>query len=317
MSVTETTSAAGGAGSTSATTAATTAGTATADAWTIGRLLTWTADYLKKQGSDSPRLDAEVLLAFARGCQRIELYTAFGEMADDKLRGQFRELVRQRALGTPVAYLVGHREFYSISFRVTPDVLIPRPETEFVVIEVLDRIKGLDEPLVADIGTGSGAIAVSVAKHAPRAKVTAVDLSPAALAVARRNIADQGLADRVECLEGDLLEPLPAGMLFDVIASNPPYVSEAEYATLAREVKEHEPRLALVGGHTGADVIARLIADAAGRTRTGGYLIFEISPMILESVKALAAADSRWRLAAVVKDLAGLARVVTLQRSGG
>lgn len=308
MSTAETTGSAGSLGSAAA------AGTATAETWTIGRLLTWTADYLKKQGADSPRLDAEVLLAFARGCQRIELYTAFGEIADEKLRGQFRELVRQRALGKPVAYLVGRREFYSISFRVTPDVLIPRPETEFVVIEVLDRIKGLGEAAVADIGTGSGAIAVSVAKHAPRARVTAVDLSPAALEVARRNIADQGVGDRVECLQGDLLEPLPAGSQFDVIASNPPYVSDAEYAGLAREVKDHEPRLALVGGPTGAELIARLIADAADRVRLGGYLIFEISPMILERVKELAAADARWRLATVVKDLAGFPRVVTLQR---
>jgi release factor glutamine methyltransferase len=259
-------------------------------------------------------LDAEVLLAFARGCQRIELYTAFSDIADDKLRTQFRDLVRQRALGTPVAYLVGRREFYSISFRVTPAVLIPRPETEFVVIEVLDRIKGLGDAAVADIGTGSGAIAVSVAKHAPRARVTAVDLSPAALEVARGNIVEQGLSDRVECVLGDLLEPLPAGTQFDVIASNPPYVSESEYASLARDVKDHEPRLALVGGPTGAEVIARLVSEAADRIRTGGFLIMEISPMILDRVKELAAADSRWRLAAVVKDLAGYPRVVTLQR---
>ncbi len=288
--------------------------TASGETWTIGRLLTWTADYLKKQGSESPRLDAEVLLAFARGCQRIELYTAFSDIADDKLRTQFRDLVRQRALGTPVAYLVGRREFYSISFRVTPAVLIPRPETEFVVIEVLDRIKGLGDAAVADIGTGSGAIAVSVAKHAPRARVTAVDLSPAALEVARGNIVEQGLSDRVECVLGDLLEPLPAGTQFDVIASNPPYVSESEYASLARDVKDHEPRLALVGGPTGAEVIARLVSEAADRIRTGGFLIMEISPMILDRVKELAAADSRWRLAAVVKDLAGYPRVVTLQR---
>lgn len=288
--------------------------TASGETWTIGRLLTWTADYLKKQGSDSPRLDAEVLLAFARGCQRIELYTAFGDIADDKLRTQFRDLVRQRALGTPVAYLVGRREFYSISFRVTPAVLIPRPETEFVVIEVLDRIKGLGDAAVADIGTGSGAIAVSVAKHAPRARVTAVDLSPTALEVARGNIVEQGLSDRVECVLGDLLEPLPAGTQFDVIASNPPYVSESEYASLARDVKDHEPRLALVGGPTGAEVIARLVSDAADRIRTGGFLIMEISPMILDRVKEIAAADLRWRLAAVVKDLAGYPRVVTLQR---
>src|SRR5262245_51907041 len=140
------------------------------DSWTIGRLLGWTADYLAQHGSDSPRLDAEVLLAYARSCKRIELYTSFEELAADELRTRFRELVRRRAEGVPVAYLVGHREFFSLDFRVTPDVLIPRPETELVVVTLLDQIKAtgpLDRPLaIADVGTGSGVIGITVAKRA-------------------------------------------------------------------------------------------------------------------------------------------------------
>src|SRR4051794_28785453 len=134
------------------------------DTWTVLRLLTWTTDYLKSHGSENPRLDAEVLLAHARGCDRIMLYTAFDEVVAEDVRAKFRELVKRRAEGVPVAYLVGHREFFSLSFRVTPDVLIPRPETEFVVLTALDaikgsgfRVQGSGPPLVADVGTGSGA----------------------------------------------------------------------------------------------------------------------------------------------------------------
>lgn len=294
---------------------------ASTEEWTIGRLLTWTADYLKKQGAESPRLDAEVLLAHARGCQRIQLYTAYGDVADDALRNLFRELVRQRAQGTPVAYLVGRREFYSLSFQVTADVLIPRPETEFAVIEVLDRIKqraaagAAEEAIdIVDVGTGSGAIAVSLAKHAPRARVTALDTSAAALDVARRNVAEHGVSERVTLLLSDLFDAVPSERSFDIIVSNPPYVSEVEYGELAKEVKDHEPRLALVGGPTGTEIIDRLIAQAADRLRAGGWLVFEISPMILQPVRERIAADPRWRLASVVKDLAGHARVVSAQR---
>src|SRR5215471_7417879 len=150
--------------------------------WTIGRLLTWTTDYLKQHGADSPRLDAEVLLAEARGCKRIELYTAFAEIADEQTRTAFRELVRRRAEGTPVAYLVGKREFFSLSFRVTPDVLIPRPETETLIVRLLDLANqeiagvGQGETKILDVGTGSGIIPISAAKHLPNAQITAVDI---------------------------------------------------------------------------------------------------------------------------------------------
>src|SRR5687767_7835820 len=162
------------------------------EAWTVLRLLTWTTDYLKSHGSDSPRLDAEVLLAHARGCERIQLYTAFDEVVTDEVRAAFRDLVKRRAEGVPVAYLVGKREFYSLSFRVTPDVLIPRPETEFVVLAALDALKIPNpkspipnSPLVADIGVGSGAIAIAIAKHAPDCRLIAIDISHTALEIAR------------------------------------------------------------------------------------------------------------------------------------
>jgi len=167
------------------------------EVWTVGRLLGWTIDYLKRHRSDSPRLDAEVLLAEALGCQRIALYTAYDSVPPDDARTAFRDLVRRRAEGMPVAYLVGRREFYSLTFRVTRDVLIPRPETEFLVIALLDlaRQRPAGQPVtICDVGTGSGIVAVCAAKHLPHSRVTATDKSPAALAVARENAATHGVS---------------------------------------------------------------------------------------------------------------------------
>lgn len=281
------------------------------ETWTILRLLKWTTDYLKQRGSESPRLDAEVLLASAKGCERITLYTAFDEVVSDDLRAKFRDLVKRRAEGVPVAYLVGKKEFYSLPFRVTPEVLIPRPETESAVVAALDGLKtsGL-EPMVADIGTGSGAIAVAIARHAPSAHIVAIDISPAALAIAQSNAQEHGVAERIEFREGDLLSPVPAEPTFALIVSNPPYVSETEYAQLSPHVRDHEPRQALVAGPTGAEVIERLIPQAAERLLPGGLLIIEISPMIATRVVELLAADPRLEPATIIKDLSGMARVV-------
>jgi release factor glutamine methyltransferase len=298
----------------------------TAEAWTVGRLLSWTADYLKAHGSESPRLDAEVLLAEALGCQRIDLYATFEDVPGDDRRTAFRDLVRRRAEGTPVAYLVGRREFYSLSFRVTPDVLIPRPETELLVVEVLDLAKrsaavsaasGVQDaraPTIADVGTGSGIIAICLAKHLPASRVTAIDISPAALAVARENAKQHGVADRIEFVESDLLAAVPADARFDFIVSNPPYVSTAELEKLAPDVRKFEPHLALLAGPKGTEAIERLIPQAADRLKPGGHLLMEISPMIHDAVRAVLAADGRFKLGQTIKDLARLPRVVQARR---
>ncbi len=172
----------------------------TTEPWTVMRLLQWTEEYLAQRHSDSPRLDAEVLLATARGCDRISLYTAYHEVADEPTRTAFRELVRRRSEGTPVAYLVGYREFFSRRFRVTPDVLIPRPETEFVLIEMLDRAKSKSSSnlRIADVGTGSGILAISAALELPTSALTAIDISEAALAVAKANAADHQVTERIQ-----------------------------------------------------------------------------------------------------------------------
>ncbi|HEV7224097.1 MAG TPA: peptide chain release factor N(5)-glutamine methyltransferase [Pirellulales bacterium] len=288
------------------------------EAWTIGRLLQWTTGYLKERGADSPRLDAEVLLAEALGCRRIELYTTFGEVPEEAARTSFRELVRRRAEGAPVAYLVGRREFYSLSFRVTPDVLIPRPETEFLVVRLLDlaerQTPAGERWQIADVGAGSGVIAICAAKRLESSRVTALDISPAALEVARTNAAEHGLGERIEFIESDLFSAVPAERRFDFIVSNPPYVAEGEMAEIERDVRDYEPHLALVAGPRGTEIIERLIGEAAERLVPGGWLLSEISPQLDAAVRELVAADDRFELFPTIKDLAGLPRVVQARR---
>ncbi len=217
-----------------------------------------------------------------------------------------------------MAYLVGHREFYSLDFRVTPDVLIPRPETELLVIALLDLAKTRPvggKMTVADVGTGSGIIAVCAAKHLPGSYVTSIDSSPAALEVARSNAEKHGVLERIEFVESDLLAGVAAEKKFDFILSNPPYVAEGELDALRPEVRNFEPRSSLVAGPRGTEVIERLIPQSAERLAPGGYLIMEISPMIYERTLALFAAEPRFEPAATIKDLARLPRVVQARKT--
>ena len=288
----------------------------TAEVWTVGRLLTWTTDFLRGKGADSPRLDAEVLLAHARGCQRIELYTAFEEEPPEAVRTAFRELVGRRAKGAPVAYLVGRREFFSLMFEVTPDVLIPRPETESLVVRAIDLAKsfGSSQLRIADIGTGSGIIAMTVDKHVKNCQVTAIDVSAAAIEVAKRNAAKHGVVERVEFVEGDLFAAVPAGAQFDLILSNPPYVASDEMAGLSADVRDYEPHLALDGGAKGTEVIGRLIPQAAERLKTGGWLLMEVGSENAGRVEQLVKANAAFELAETLKDIANLPRVVQAKR---
>lgn len=288
--------------------------------WTIGKLLDWTKEYLTKHGAESPRLDAEVLLAHARNCQRIELYTAFDELASDELRNNFRALVKQRSEGTPVAYLVESREFYSLPFVVSPAVLIPRPETELLVVRLLDLAKerkvtsAEDVKLnIVDVGTGSGVIAICAAIYLPSARVVAIDSSQAALEVAKVNAERHNVLDRIEFKHGNLLEGV--NEQFDFVVSNPPYVSDAEYAELDKQVRDYEPKEALVGGPKGTELIEKLIVQSESVLASNGWLLMEISPMIADSVKRAVGSSSTFDEARIVSDLAKLPRIVETQRS--
>lgn len=297
-------------------------GSSSNEAWTILRMLQWTTEHLKKHGSPSPRLDAEVLFAHARNCQRIDLYAAFNEEPPESVKAIFRDLVKRRASGEPVAYLVGKKEFFSLPFVVTNACLIPRNETEHIITECIDRMKKLQGPmLIADACTGSGCIAITIAKECQRLQLTvsliATDISSEALQVARQNVELHSVQDRVELVQSDLLEGIDDATC-DFVLSNPPYVSEEEYATLDRSVRSYEPKIALVAANQGTEIIRRLIEQAAVKLKSGGWLIFEHSPMnaslCAELLQASSTPSGPWSDIRTVKDLAGLPRISLARR---
>jgi release factor glutamine methyltransferase len=281
------------------------------EAWTIGRLLEWTEKFLAEKGAEFPRLDTQVLLAHVLGCKRIDLYgLRYGETATDEVRQSFRALIRKRIEGCPVAYLVGRKEFFSLEFEVSPAVLIPRPDTESVVIECLRLAREVPKPAVLDVGAGSGAIAIAVARQHKGAGVTAVDLSAQALEVARRNAARHGVAERVRFLHGDLFGPIPAGERFEFIVSNPPYIAHEELPQLPAGVRDYEPHLALDGGPGGFAVFDRLVDQARDHLQPGGYLIVEIGAPQEEPARRRIEALSGYQLGKTIFDGSGHPRVL-------
>jgi release factor glutamine methyltransferase len=262
------------------------------DAWTVARILEWTTGHLKKNGSTSPRLDAELLLAHARKCPRIQLYVQHSQIVTDAQRAVMRDLVQRRAGAEPVAYLIGKREFFSLDFEVTRDTLIPRPETETLVLEGLELAKTIESPRVLDVGTGTGCVAVALAKHRPGLIATAVDLSEGALAVARRNVARHGLESRVTLLHSDLCGSLPTDARFHLIVSNPPYIGDEELADLPPDVRLHEPHSALLAGPKGMTILARLTREAPPFLEPDGWLLMELDPDQAPAVRPSDGRDS-------------------------
>jgi len=282
--------------------------------WTVGRLLTWTTEWLGTRGSDSPRLDAEVLLAFVRNCPRILLYTAFDEVVDGEQRQKFRELVRRRGQGEPVAYLVGIKEFFSMSLKVTPATLIPRPETEGLVVRALDvwrqEFSGKAGMRVLDVGTGSGALAIALATHMKDASITATDVSQEALDIASANVSKHAFDRRIRLFQSDVLDHPDLAGSWDMIVSNPPYIREDEFEGLSDDVRLYEPREALVGGVTGCEIVQRLVQQASGRLASGGWLFIEIGPSTVAAAEKSISDTPGLVGKPTLKDAAGLARIV-------
>jgi release factor glutamine methyltransferase len=281
--------------------------------WTVLELLRWTCAFFEERGLPTARLDAECLLAHALGCDRLRLYLEFDKPVAPEERAGFRELVRRRAEErVPVAQLTGRKEFWSLSFAVTPDVLVPRPETETLVEAALELAPDREAELrILDLGTGSGAVALALASELPKSRITATDLSAAALAVAGANAERLGFADRVRLLEGDLFDAVP-GERFDLVVSNPPYVAERDAAELAPELA-HEPAQALFAGADGTALLARIVVEAPSHLEEAGGLALELAPEQLEALRAgLAAAG--FGASSVHRDLAGRPRVVTARR---
>jgi release factor glutamine methyltransferase len=291
--------------------------------WTIGSLLTTTADFFTRKGVDEPRLSAELLLAHVLNCSRMALYTQYEKIPTDDQRNAFRELVKQRGTNVPVAYLVGKAWFFSLEFAVTRDVLIPRPDTETLVEFVIQHARqrpdwseaGVPGPAILDLCTGSGAIPVALATRLPTAAFTATDVSAAALAVARRNAETHKVADRITFLEGDLFAPLdeaPAPTLFHAITANPPYIPTDDVKDLPPGVRDHEPRLALDGGPDGLAFHRRILQQAPAHLRPGGLLVMEMQFDQGPALQAAVAGTPAFGPARIIRDAAGHPRCVVV-----
>jgi release factor glutamine methyltransferase len=291
---------------------------------------------LRAAAIPSHTLAAEVLLMHALERDRAWMYSHSEEILDPAIAQKYFALIARRAAGEPTQYLTGRQGFWGLDFEVTPAVLIPRPETEHVMEVALARLgeRGLKIHLdtgaprqtlhLADVGTGSGCLAIALAYELPHAEIIATDISPAALEVARRNamrlsVPPHNLAARIQFIETDLLPLLPANNqtpIFDLIVSNPPYIADSESATLQREVRDHEPHIALFGGPTGTEIYTRLVAQTENQLRDRGILVLELGHNSAEPVRALFdAASSSWTNVSITLDLAGIPRVLAAERA--
>ncbi len=276
-----------------------------AETWTVLKILKWTTEYFAEKGIESARLEAELLLTATLAMDRVGLYVNFERPLDAKELSDYREKVRRRANREPVQYILGETEFWSLPIKVSPAVLIPRADTEVLVEEAVEKC--VSPAHILDVGTGSGAIAIALAHELPDCRVTALDCSKEALAIASGNAVSNNVAGRVTCLEGDLRD-LPKGP-FDMMVSNPPYIPTRDWETLMPEVRDHEPRLALDGGGDGLEAYRQLAVQAGQILTAGGWLLVEVGINQAKDVSAL------FRAAGLVEvaqrdDYAGIPRVV-------
>lgn len=303
--------------------------TPAADPWTTRRLLAWMADAFTRKELDSPRLLSEMLMAHVVGCDRLKLYMEQDRPASPLERESLRELVARALKHEPVQYLVGEAWFFGLPFHVDPRVLIPRPGTETMVEEVLQHLRARhgasatkgENVMIADVCTGSGCIAVALLKNLPAARAVATDISQDALEIARKNAARHGVSDRLDLLEGDLLQPLldyPASRgaaTFDYLLSNPPYIPDHEWGAVAPNVKAHEPHLALRGGVDGLDYVRRVIAEGPRFVKDGGLVLVEVADSHAAMAPTLMT-DAGLVDVRILKDFEGLPRVVAGRRQG-
>ena len=284
---------------------------------TISQAIAEGARRLQASGVDEARRTAGLLLCHLLGIDRTQLLTRSEDQIADSDYEKYVRLVERRAAGEPLQYITAHQEFYGLDFLVTRDVLIPRPETEFLVERVITLARDLPTPLIADIGTGSGCIAVALSFHLPDARIVATDISAAALEVARFNTRRHGGQARVELLEGDLYHPLRRLKLdgrIDIVASNPPYVAEGTSELLQREVRDWEPHTALFGGADGLDFYRRLIAESPHYLKPGGYVVLEIAFSQVDSISEMVKGGPL-ELVDITPDLQGIPRTLCLRRT--
>jgi release factor glutamine methyltransferase len=273
----------------------------------ILEVISRTTPYFEKQGIESPRLAIELMLAHLLKKRRLDLYLEFERELDDATLAALREMVRRRTEGEPLQYITGEAEFCGLKFAVDRRVLIPRPETELLVETVLERMKS--RVRVVDLCTGSGCIAVALAKRLPEAEITATDVSAEALTVAEENAKRHGIEKRVRFLKGDLLSVLSDSLKVDAIVSNPPYIASGDWAGLPKEVRDFEPTQALLAGEDGLEVYRRIAADAGRFLLPDGFLSLELGAGQRAAVERFLT-ESGWTMDQVVKDLQGHERVI-------
>ena len=290
--------------------------------WTIKELLTVTTSYLKKKQIENPRLTSEILLAHQLNRDRVGLYLNFDQPLAGKELSGYRSLIRRRLLREPLQYITGVQEFWSLALRVSPQVLIPRPETELLVEQAAVRVKAIIEeenrtPMILDIGTGCGAVAIALAEEFKEVCVWATDISAGALGMARLNAEEHGVSDRIRFVEGDLLKPLfNQGMTFHIVLSNPPYVTSEEYNDLPPEVRDYEPRLALDGHEGGMYHIEKIIRGGPEFIRPGGWLLLEMAPHQTEKALSLMEEVGEYAERTRIRDYSNHYRVVMALRAG-
>jgi release factor glutamine methyltransferase len=282
------------------------------DSWTVLRMILWSAEYLQEKGVTAGRRDAEHLLAHVVGVSRLQLYLEFERPLTSTELDGFRPLLKRRAGREPLQYIVGRQPFRELDLEVCRGVLIPRPETEVLVDEILKwmETKAPVDPVALDIGTGSGAIGLSLAHEGYFTHVTATDIAGVALEVARRNRDSAALDDKVDLRRGSLFEPLQDGERFDVIVSNPPYVAEVDEAALEPEVRDWEPREALFAGEDGLDLIRRMVGEARKHLKPGGLLALEVGSDQAKFVAELLLKRGEYEEVRVLRDYTGRERFV-------
>ncbi len=278
------------------------------EGWNIKELLVWTTRYFAGRGMDNPRLEAELLLAHILEQERVQLYAHYDRPVNQRERQGFKELIQRRVRGEPAAYIVGYQEFMSLKFQVNPSVLIPRPDTETIVENIVDLYRG-QSIHICDVGTGSGAIAVSLAYYLPLSRVAATDISAQALATAQLN-ADFHQVE-IEFYQGDLLAPLSDCPPLDVIVANLPYIPFDEYTTLDPGVRDFEPVQALLAPGDGLDLYRRLLPQALDKLRSGGYLFAEIACHQGKLAQEMA---GEFHEVEIIKDMAGRDRILRARK---
>jgi len=280
----------------------------------IVEILRQTENILRERGIPTPRLDAEVLLAFSLGTGRHHLYRKQQEILSASEITRFQAMVERRRAGEPVAYITGRKEFWSLEFEVDGNVLIPRPDTEVLVEETLRiaEVLGRPDPAILEIGTGSGIISIALATELAGARLAAVDASADALAVARRNAERHGVASRIRFLHGNIFAPLSEK--FDIVVSNPPYISEEEYACLSEGIRRFEPPEALISGPEGTEFHQRIVAGGAAFLRPGGWIVMEIGATQKDALEKLLKQEGEYDSIGFRPDYAGIPRVVSARR---